>query len=105
MATVRDNLHTTADNLMKWAKMVGFTCSPEKANCTMFSKRRKTGKLKIRLDYSDIGNKVSIKMLGVIFNNMKRSNKHLNKNIQSSRSTQTQLGTVLYYVGLQLNLY
>jgi len=40
MATVKDNLQTPPDNLIKWAKMTAFTFYPEISNSITFSKRR-----------------------------------------------------------------
>jgi hypothetical protein len=66
-STVQRQLQTTTNNLEKWSKKTGFSFSPEKSSCTIFTKRRKVDKLQITIDKTLIQKKNTVKMLGVLF--------------------------------------
>ncbi|KAL4149656.1 hypothetical protein QTP88_003548 [Uroleucon formosanum] len=84
--TVQNLLQITTNNLEKWANKTGFNFSPGKSYCSTFTKKR-VNELNIKLNYTPIANKNTVKMLGVVFDKRQTWSpyiKHLKKTTSNS---------------------
>ncbi|CAI6372967.1 unnamed protein product [Macrosiphum euphorbiae] len=65
LATVQCHLQKAINNLHKWTQTSGFTFSPEKSQCIVFTRKRSQNPIKIKLgDHLSINNN-TIKILGI----------------------------------------
>jgi len=67
LATVQTHLQQAINNLVKWTQTSGFTFSPEKSQCAVFTRKRNQNSINIKMgDYQLINNN-TIKILGITF--------------------------------------
>ena len=67
LATVQTHLQQAINNLLKWTHTSGFTFSPEKSQCTVFTRRRNQNAINIKMGEYQLINNNTIKILGIIF--------------------------------------
>ncbi|XP_060873971.1 uncharacterized protein LOC132947738 [Metopolophium dirhodum] len=67
LATVQCRLQKAINNLQKWTQISGFTFSPEKSKCIVFTRKRFQNPIKIKLGVHLLINYNTIKILGITF--------------------------------------
>lgn len=84
--TVQKFLQEATTNIQGWSTKTGFSFSPQKSNCILFTKRRKKTSLKIVLNNNELPELKSIKILGIEFDSKMTFGLHIKgikSNIQS----------------------
>jgi len=87
LATVQTHLQQAINNLIKWTLTSGFTFSPEKSQCTVFTRKRIQNFLNIKIGDYQLINNSTIKILGITFDKRCSWTHHINslKNSTSPR--------------------
>ena len=65
--SIQNQLQSTTNKLMSWSKLSGFRFSPAKTNLILFSPKRKSQNISIKIGDQIIKNQPKIKILGVTF--------------------------------------
>ncbi|KAF0689194.1 Reverse transcriptase domain-containing protein, partial [Aphis craccivora] len=77
LATIEAHLQLTVDKLTNWSKHSGFSFSPEKSHCIIFSRKRNHNPISINIGDKLLNNSKTIKILGITFDKKCSWSKHI----------------------------
>ncbi|KAL4085281.1 hypothetical protein QTP88_027140 [Uroleucon formosanum] len=96
LGTVQTHLQQAINNLIKWTLTSGFTFSPEKSQCTVFTRKRIQNSLNIKIDDYQLINNSTIKILGITFDKRCSWIHHINS-LKNSTSPRLNIIKMLYH--------